>query len=60
MFAPPSVVTRLGNQGMSKNEIRTTTGSSGAERIKGTCYNKKMAKGMHLLLINCMSAASLQ
>jgi hypothetical protein len=60
MFAPPSVVTRLGDRGMSKNEVRTTTRSSGAERSKGTYYSKRMVKGMNLLLITCMSAASLQ
>jgi hypothetical protein len=60
MFAPPSVVTRLGDRGMSKNEVRTTTRSSGAKRSKETCYNKRMATGMKLLLITCILAASLQ
>jgi hypothetical protein len=60
MLTPPSVVMRLGDQGVSKNEVRTTTRSSGAERSKGTYYNKRMAKGMNLLLITCMLAASLQ
>jgi hypothetical protein len=60
MLAPPSVVTRLGNRGMSKNEVRTTTRSSGGERKKGTCYNKRVAKSMNLLLVTCMLAASLQ
>jgi hypothetical protein len=60
MFAPPSVVTRLGNRGMSKNEARTTTRSSGAECKRGTCYNRRVAKSMNLLLVTCMSAASLQ
>jgi hypothetical protein len=40
ILAPPPIVTRLGNRGMSKNEVRTTRRSSGAERSKGTCYNK--------------------
>jgi hypothetical protein len=35
MLAPPSVVTRLGNRGMSKNKARTMTRSFGAERKKG-------------------------
>jgi hypothetical protein len=60
MLAPPSVVTRLGNRGMSKNEARTTTRSLGAERKKGTCYNRRVAKSMNLLLVTCLSAASLQ
>jgi hypothetical protein len=59
MFVPPPIVTRLGNRGMSKNEVRMTTRSSGAERSKGTCYNKRMAKSMNLLLITCMLAAIL-
>jgi hypothetical protein len=60
MISPPTAATRLGNRRMSKNEPRTTTRSPGAKHKKGTRYNKKMAKGMRLLMVTCMSAASFQ
>jgi hypothetical protein len=60
MLSPPTAATRLGNRGMSKNEARTTTRSLGAERKRGTRYNAKMAKGMRLIMVTCMSATTLQ
>jgi hypothetical protein len=60
LLAPPLVVARLGNRGMIKNEARTTTRSSGAERKKGAYYNQKMSKSMQLMLVTCMFAASIQ
>jgi hypothetical protein len=47
LLAPlSSVVTRLGNRGMSKNEARSSDRSSGAERKRGTHYNRRMSKCM--------------
>jgi hypothetical protein len=60
MLAPPSVVTRLGSQGMSRNEPRTTTRSPGAERKGGRHTNRSLARSMRLLMVTCMSAASFQ
>jgi hypothetical protein len=60
MLSPPSVVTRLGSQGMSRNESRTTTRSPGAKRKGGRHTNRSLARSMRLLMVTCMSAESFQ
>jgi hypothetical protein len=60
MLAPPTSVTRLGCQELSKNEPRTATRSPGKERKSATRINRSLARSMGLLMVTCMSAASLQ
>jgi hypothetical protein len=43
---------------MNKNEARTMTRSSGAERQKGTYYNRRMSKSMQMMLVTCLQGTT--